>query len=465
MKKLTKLSTVLALSLMCCGTAQAQTPRLEIIPFEVEQGTTSKTITLDMINPGEEFMGFQCDLYFPNGMDIQKNRRGKYDVTFNAEADRTSSDYHTLSCALQSDGAFRLLCYSGELEVIWGEEGALVNIPLSIDGEIASGITEIEIKNVVITRANSSKVNPIDSKCSVFIKPAGSSIKADHAVLYGNYTSSAIACLKDLDATSVDLCNAISVANATLATANENTLYYLNESTSVLNSKNVVVNTTCDNLVVTDGYSFAAPSAFTATAASYSRPMTNSWGTICLPFALQSDANVQYYELSSVDANTMSFSPVANVAANTPTVFKKQDVNAASISIAESGVSVTPAVELVNAGMEAGRDWSLKATYATKDVDPAAVDADIYYIAQNKFWYANTTFTSAPFRAWFETPKSAGASVSRFEIVEQEHVSGVEYLEQEDGSVKIVFDLNGRRQNNVENNSVNIVNGKTVFVK
>ena len=43
---------------------------LEIVPFTIQQGTTKKTVTLDMINK-DRITAFQCDIIFPEGIEIE----------------------------------------------------------------------------------------------------------------------------------------------------------------------------------------------------------------------------------------------------------------------------------------------------------------------------------------------------------------------------------------------------------
>lgn len=58
----------------------------------------------------------------------------------------------------------------------------------------------------------------------------------------------------------------------------------------------------------------------------YQRSVANKWGTICLPYATQSGADVQLYSLSGVNETEgyLSLSPVATLAANTPGLFRTE---------------------------------------------------------------------------------------------------------------------------------------------
>lgn len=167
----------------------AATPSLQVASFSVESGTTTATPTLDLINPGYEFCGFQCDMYFPDGISWAKNSRGKLSApTFNAEADRTSSEYHTVSAAAQSDGAVRILCYSNENEIFLGEEGAILNLPITFAEGLADGVYEVVIKNIVLSRPTLPKVTLDEYHFTITVGNAGVEIALVDGTAI-NYTS------------------------------------------------------------------------------------------------------------------------------------------------------------------------------------------------------------------------------------------------------------------------------------
>lgn len=132
---------------------------LSILPFNISQGK-GKTVTLDMDNPGREVTAFQCDVYLPEGITIDKNNKGKYKLTFDANTERTDASCHTLSAALQSDGAIKFLCYSVDKEAFYGENGAVVDIPLTADATMTDGEYEIRIENIVLTCTDKSEIKP-----------------------------------------------------------------------------------------------------------------------------------------------------------------------------------------------------------------------------------------------------------------------------------------------------------------
>lgn len=114
---------------------------------------------------------------------------------------------------------------------------------------------------------------------------------------------------------------------------NPNMLLYASRNFGVAN--NVVVNGVADNLVLADGYNFAAPTAFTATAASYTRTLAeNVFTDVILPFSATSAVsavsdddttdNFVYGTYSSLTKDAVVYAAVDGIAANTPTLVKSE---------------------------------------------------------------------------------------------------------------------------------------------
>lgn len=184
---------------------------------------------------------------------------------------------------------------------------------------------------------------------------------------------------------------------------------------------NVVADGVCRNLVITDGQHLTITRQFTADVATYSRNMAQNveWGTVCLPYALDSDDNVQFYVMNSVSDSWMNFTPVAHVEPNTPVVFYKLNADDTSITLSGTGNVVLTASQQNPAGT-ADNGWLLEGVYAETVVDNALIDGNLFYVAQNKFWQANTStgLKVPPFRAYFHAPSNTGAKAYGLRIVD-----------------------------------------------
>lgn len=209
------------------------------------------------------------------------------------------------------------------------------------------------------------------------------------------------------------------------APTNPNALVIV-EYGSGITGKNIVVDNkgkyTCANFELTDGYSFYSPIKFTAVTATYTRNVSNDWGTICLPYKVQTVEadDATYYQLKNVgkDNSTLVFEVAKSSGAYTPLVFKRK--SGSSITVTATDVTVKATSEDKTNSTVA--DWTLIGTMEQKNFadvkSELASNEQLYYIAQNKFWQATTTYTNNPFRAYFiYTPSTpSAAKVSMFSI-------------------------------------------------
>lgn len=141
---------------------------LTIEAFAIEKGK-SKTVTMDMTNHGREVTAFQCNLILPEGITIDKNSKGKYKIVFNADTERTDATCHTLSAALQNDGSVKILCYSVEKDPFEGDNGAVIDIPLTASASIVDGEYEIRIENILLTCTDKTEIKPAVTSTKVTV--------------------------------------------------------------------------------------------------------------------------------------------------------------------------------------------------------------------------------------------------------------------------------------------------------
>lgn len=232
------------------------------------------------------------------------------------------------------------------------------------------------------------------------------------------------------------------------ATDDNNVLLYAPSNEAKAN--NVIVNGTAANLVIADKQPIDVPTAFTATKVSYNRATSNyKWGTICLPFALTSNDNIQYYELESVKGNTMTLTKVDKVEANQPAIYSLTN-NGSNLSIGGDNVAVAAKVTNdVNKGT-----FTLKGVQTeVKKLD--ANSTNYYYIAQDKFWQPTTNSVIVrPQRAYFETTASS-TSAKVLSIVDGE-TTGISSAETSEPTIVGIYTVGGTKIDNLEK-GINIV--------
>ena len=218
---------------------------------------------------------------------------------------------------------------------------------------------------------------------------------------------------------------------------------------------------TCDLFVLIDKLEFVNSTNFTAYSVSYGRETQSKWGTIIMPFDLTSNEEVQYYTLSSVTADEMTFTPVDEVEYNTPAVYKLLGENGLEIYTDQTEVKAN---DFISVWTQPIQDWSIVGTYKQKTGLATNDTESVYYLARDQFWYADpqTPISIAPFRAWFET--TAPISAAKLRITVEGEAQGIQTIEEDKNNGDITFDLLGRQTVQTPSGIV-IMNGKLVFMK
>ena len=201
-------------------------------------------------------------------------------------------------------------------------------------------------------------------------------------------------------------------------------------STSGITGQNIVNDGVCANLVLTDAQPFGYDEDITATNATYSRDVTNTFGTICLPFAVSSDENVQYYTLNKVENSTLYLTTAATVEAGVPAVFEMK--NGTMLTAIASDATVKGSV--VNG------DGTLKliGTFASETITTNLSNS--YYISSDKFRQATNSITVNPFRAYFTTTSN---EVKAFDLSTEDNETAINNVQSSISDVQSIYDANG----------------------
>ena len=201
----------------------------------------------------------------------------------------------------------------------------------------------------------------------------------------------------------------------------------------------------------------------TADAISYTRQMSNDWGTLVLPYSLTLTGDEPYrlYAISAVSEDELVLKQLnGEVAAGTPCVVKRKgseaeltfDANKAELNMA------------INEQPMDGMKFS--GTYWTKDVDNG------YIIAKDCFWNVEklkgvgsvTAVKVGPFRAWLSgTSANAPAQLSMRIDGSTTGINASEALDALNDTEAEYYDLSGKRLNEPQKgvNIVRMKSGKT----
>lgn len=259
--------------------------------------------------------------------------------------------------------------------------------------------------------------------------------------------------LADATVTSIDVTGMTNVTKTTLTSANPNCLFVANAN-KLNNANNVIVDGTCANLVLTDGYPFKAPADFTATAASYETTISAAGaGTLCLPFAAAIPAEVTAYTLAytSGDGAAVATPVETTIPANTPVLLNGNGKKTFS------GSSVTIDADAANT------NGALTGVFAATKV------TENNYVLQNGsegvgFYKVTTTdITANPFRAYL----TATTGGSKLRIIYPEDITAIEGITASEGDVEGAwFTISGvRLEGKPTAKGIYINRGKKFIVK
>ena len=221
-----------------------------------------------------------------------------------------------------------------------------------------------------------------------------------------------------------------------------------------------------ESLTLDDAVGYKCEAEYTANDVSYSRAMSNEWGTLCLPFEIKSDqeATCKFYELKEVKETEIVLTEVSgNIPAGTPVLVRRNaEGTDISLNATNAAITVAPA-----AGSSAN-GFSLVGRFTASE----ALPKDSYIISNNKFWRVNdltskedvTDVKVGAFRAYLQS--NGVQNVKMMSLSIGDDTTGiVETLNDfTDGDAEF-YDLNGKRQTDLQR-GVNIVkrNGKTMKV-
>ena len=256
-------------------------------------------------------------------------------------------------------------------------------------------------------------------------------------------------------------------------------IYAATEGQFKSSQQNVVAEGTCEKLVITDQIHLNIPTAFDATQATYTREMPSyedngthyrEWGTLLLPYPIQSDDNIQYYvleEISSGESSWMNFKKIdSELPANTPVVFTRKGEN--DITVNGNGF-VSPTSSAQDGSGVNVQGWKLQGVYSDSNLSNNS-NGIIYYIAQDKFWRNSSNLSVSPFRAYFIAPKSTSVKQYNLRVVDD---SSTYILDTEDCKLLSgdIYSLSGMYFGNSSGSleglspGIYIVGGRKVIIK
>lgn len=256
----------------------------------------------------------------------------------------------------------------------------------------------------------------------------------------------------------LDLTNATVTGDVAITATNPNGLVYTKTGNTITGiTDNVVIDGTCENLVLTDGHPFKATKQFTATSASYTMSKVvetsngSKFGTLMLPFAattLPETGKAYSLDQGVTYGGDIYATEVNAITANKPVLVTKEGAyTATEASVAATADTYTNG-ELVG---------TYKAMTAEENTFVLQKHGD--YVAF--FMVKDTKPTVNPFRAYIKAQNGA-ASKEFVNVIFDGNTTGISNVNNQGiADNDIIYDLSGRRVNNARK-GVYIINGKKI---
>ena len=221
-----------------------------------------------------------------------------------------------------------------------------------------------------------------------------------------------------------------------------------------------------ENLVLDDGKDFVAYDQFAAKKASYSRviPEGSTWGTLCLPFAIDQskETGCKFYRLTGIDADnkciTLASCEEGKIPAGTPVLFKMNE-GKTSLSLSASNVEIATAPTVAGTNTDVNLVGSFTKIGGK---DNQGLDDNDYIIGKDKFWRVSDLDGGngvgiKPMRAYIHPATASQARAAMLSIGKGDGTTAIDNLNaiSNDANAEY-YDANGRRTNGLQK-GLNIV--------
>ena len=219
-----------------------------------------------------------------------------------------------------------------------------------------------------------------------------------------------------------------------------------------------------EDLTLADGEDFKDYEPFISKTISYSRniPEGSTWGTICLPFAIDQSQvkECKFYSLTGIDNDCITLESYEEgiIPAGTPVLFKMNEGKTSlSLSASNAEIATAPTVAGTN------KDVNLVGSF-TKigGKDNQGLDKNDYIIGKDKFWRVSDLDDGnrvgiKPMRAYIHPATASLARAAMLSIGKGDGTTAIDNLNaiSNDANAEY-YDANGRRTNGLQK-GLNIV--------
>ena len=219
-----------------------------------------------------------------------------------------------------------------------------------------------------------------------------------------------------------------------------------------------------EDLTLADGEDFKDYEPFISKTISYSRniPEGSTWGTLCLPFAIDQSQvkECKFYSLTGIDNDCITLESYegAEIPAGTPVLFKMNEGKTSlSLSASNAEIATAPTVAGTN------KDVNLVGSFTKIGGNGnQGLDKNDYIIGKDKFWRVSDLNDGngvgiKPMRAYIHPATASQARAAMLSIGKGDGTTAIDNLNaiSNDANAEY-YDANGRRTNGLQK-GLNIV--------
>lgn len=190
---------------------------------------------------------------------------------------------------------------------------------------------------------------------------------------------------------------------------------------------------------------------------AYGRTLANEWGTLCLPFAVETSDDFQVYEMVAASSEALTFEKVTSAAANTPLLFRAKGSDISLQATNYGTFDVNDVAQNPTSSMTTIDRWEIYGSFINQSIDVSSLQ--VYALSDGEFHKVLSKLNVAAFHAWLQNNGDSMAATLRI----FDGTEGIQLVEQEDGTVKLIYDLQGRSLKSGEHQQMRIENGRKVI--
>ena len=110
---------------------------------------TKQTLSVSLANT-DEITGFQFDISLPSGITVNTTLNDDDETVPDISLSERKKSKHQLSCAMQTDGSYRIVVLSMSNQTFRDNDGAIVNLSVTASSTMTSGSYAVDMTNIHI---------------------------------------------------------------------------------------------------------------------------------------------------------------------------------------------------------------------------------------------------------------------------------------------------------------------------